>query len=173
MSFEGSAVGVFSAEFSDGFVFTAEVAGGAGVELGSHLGPSRPGLALDLAGDRLVLTAEAARAYPSERRLALEDVSGGLRAMRGADIGANTVEAFGEADIEVSADRLALDFGGIRFDTGDGIRVAFATAEARTIALLYEAAFDRDGQVDAPGLGFRIDRRGCGVRIPGPTARRG
>lgn len=91
MSIEGSAVGLFSGEFSGGFVFTAEVAGGAGVELGSHLGPSRPGLALDLAGDRLVLTAEAARAYPSESLLALEDVAGTLPPLRGAEIVANSV----------------------------------------------------------------------------------
>ncbi|MEL6574775.1 MAG: hypothetical protein AAFQ81_02700 [Pseudomonadota bacterium] len=95
MSFEGRTVGLFSGEFSDGFVFTAEVAGGAGVDLGSHLGPSRPGLALDLAGDRLVLTAEAARAYPSESLLALEDVAGTLPPLRGAEIVANCVEGFG------------------------------------------------------------------------------
>ncbi|MEM8623277.1 MAG: hypothetical protein AAGG47_07115 [Pseudomonadota bacterium] len=135
----------------------------------SHLGPDAPSFTLDLTADRLVLTADTAREYPSESLLALDDVSGGVPPLRGAEIVANTLEGFGAGDIDVSADRLAFDFGGIQVDAGDRIeiRVDFAISreEPQTLALLYEAALDQDGDVDAPGLNFWIDRREDGLSL--------
>lgn len=90
-------------------------------ELPSHFGPGALGFALDLTANRIVMTADATRDYPSECLLALEDVSGGFPAIRGAEIVATTVLEFGAGDVDVSADRPAFNFGDVRVETGDWI----------------------------------------------------
>ncbi|MEL6766876.1 MAG: hypothetical protein AAFP17_06825 [Pseudomonadota bacterium] len=87
----------------------------------SHLDRDISGFALDLTGDRVVLTADTARAYPSESLLALEDVTDTLLPLRGAEIIANPVAGFGAGDIEVAPARLAFGFGGVRVDAGGRI----------------------------------------------------
>lgn len=46
---------------------------------------------------------------------------------------------------------------------GGGFGAGLAAEEARTVAYLYEAGLDRNGEIDAPGLNFWIDRREAGL----------
>ncbi|MEM7499036.1 MAG: hypothetical protein AAF371_13725 [Pseudomonadota bacterium] len=101
--------------------FIASISIIEGTDLPSHLGLNVAGSAPDRVADHTILTAETARAYPSESLLVLEDVAGTLPAMRMAEIVANMVAGFGAGDIAVSADRLTFDVEDIRLDAGDRI----------------------------------------------------
>jgi hypothetical protein len=55
----------------------------------------------------------------------------------------------------------------IRDNDGPGVLTA---EEVRTVAYLYEAGLDRDGDIDLPGLNFWIDQRAAGLNERGLAA---
>lgn len=172
VGFGGSAVSLLGLEQMLCVVVTQALSSDEVPNFSSHLRLSFPSFALNLAHDRCVLTADMTRACPLESTLSLEDVAGTLAPLRGAKIVATTVAGFGAGDIEVSADRLAVDFGDMRVDAGDRIeiRVDFAISreEAQTLALFCGAALGGGGSVDAAGFSCvgRIGRLGSGGRLP-------
>ncbi len=107
-------------------------------------------------GDRLEITGNADFALGDAAIAADEDTALAVgEALQVATVGGTLVEG-----------RAAIGTGDALIDLVAEGSLVFMTAgsevsvdQAQTVALLYEAAFDRDGDIDETGLNFWIDRR--------------
>lgn len=160
------------------FSFSTTLSGSNGVELQRSYGinngsPSNPGHRIDLVGDDIIIiqnnSTSGSVKYFNEafNGFTIEDNESFLRAILDINVVVSDLEFSSDERIDFDENSFSFDFRSLKFGSGERIRLdvdfSLTLVEAQTVALLFEAALNRDGQIGLGGLNFHIDAREAGL----------